>query len=88
MKLIVFILSSFSLLAIKPKFCVNCKFFKRDLFFSPRYGECLKFPKYNVLDYSIVSGKNISGDVSYDYCVIVRNYENMCGKNGKFYEER
>jgi hypothetical protein len=86
MKLLIFILSILSLSAIKPKFCVTCKFFKQDLILGPNYGVCSKFPKYKSLDYSVINGKNKTTDVSYDYCVIARKYEDMCGKEGKLYE--
>ena len=65
-----------SLTEITPKLCVNCKFFIR-LEGRNEYGRCSLFKK-NGMD--IDCGKD-----DFLYCLTVRSYEDMCGKEGKKY---
>lgn len=53
-----------------------CKFTK--------FGKCTQFPiiTYNT-DY-LVTG--IKDNTQYQYCSIVRQYDDLCGKEGKLYE--
>ena len=60
-------------LSNKRSLCEKCKFFKRDLFGGYYFGECYMFPK------------NISYR-EYEYCMITRNNNNMCGKDGKLFQ--
>jgi len=66
--------------SIKPKFCVNCKFY------SSTTGYCLKYPKEqdNKADY-LVLGKEIEKEKEYYYCTTSRKFEHMCGETGKEY---
>jgi len=70
---------------IKPKLCMNCTHFiqnHRDI----KYSKCSLFP--NLQDDTIFID-NIQHDIHVEYyhCSIARNYNHMCGKKGKKYEE-
>jgi hypothetical protein len=71
---------------IKPKLCVNCKFFKTD-FISNKYGKCSFFVTQKEDEYFLVNGVDNSKK-DYAFCSIARKYEDMCGKDGKFYEKK
>ena len=89
-----FLFSIFSLyssllsFAIQPntKFCIDCKFYKNNLFTSSEYGKCSLF-SYDVNDYFLVNG-NSNDKKNYKYCSVSRNYDHMCGKEGTFYEKK
>ena len=38
------ILSTFSVNSTKPKLCIDCKFFRNDLFAGSSFGKCSLFP--------------------------------------------
>jgi len=79
------ILSTFS---TKPKFCVDCKFFKLDLFSGNKFGKCLLFSKEEI-DYNfLVDGSKENKKIKYSYCSVARQFDNMCGKEGKLYEKK
>lgn len=90
------ILSPFSCLPIrnkfithldnKPKLCIDCKFFKKDLF-SNKYGKCSLFITEDDNKTFLVDGIDRT-QIEYQYCAIARKYEDMCGEEGKFYENR
>ena len=71
----------------KPNFCINCKFFKKDLFTRNIYAKCALFPKddysYNK-DY-LVDGFEKINKVDYYYCSTARNIDSMCGEKGNLY---
>ena len=71
---------------IKPvKLCINCKHFVlKPSFSNPENGKCLLFQKMNTDKKNLVTGYNDILD--YEKCIIVRNNENMCGEDGKYYE--
>jgi hypothetical protein len=70
---------------IKPKLCIDCKFFKKGLFDANKFGKCSLFPiKDN--DFFLVDG--IVKSSEYNYCSISRKYENMCGEEAKLYEKK
>jgi len=73
---------------IKPKLCCNCKFFIKDSLLPNRLGRCALFPKdqdkYD-RDY-LVDG--IEPKEEYSFCSIAREYKNMCGPDGFFYEKK
>ena len=85
------ILSPFSAMQIKPKFCIDCKFFKKDSsissFDNNKYGKCTLFENERGNDNFLVDGIDNSKK-EYTYCSIARKYEDMCGKEGKFYEKK
>ena len=72
----------FSLSEIKPNLCVNCRFFTKSFIIGNQYGRCCLFPKTE-MDTDLVTG--IKKDANYQFCSIARNYDDMCGKEGKKY---
>lgn len=80
------ILSPFSCSQIKPKFCIDCKFYKKDFFTSSEFGKCVLFPYGAHDDYFLVNRK-MDKNIEYYYCSTSRKSENMCGKEGKFFEK-
>ncbi len=74
------------------RFCVNCKFYKKDFFMSllpgMDYGQCAMFPIEPCNPEYLVTGKKKKYEKEYMYCSISRNYDHMCGKEGKFYEKK
>lgn len=81
------ILSTFSL---EPKLCINCKFFTKEFFFDNKFGKCILFPRedLNDIDNFLVNGIVEKKKIKYNYCSIARNYDDMCGKEGKFYDNK
>jgi hypothetical protein len=79
------ILPVLSLNEITPKLCVNCKFFRSNYINGNSYGKCSLFPKTE-LEIDLVTG--IKKDPKYQFCSIARDYEDLCGKEGKKYEEK
>jgi hypothetical protein len=84
--------SLFSAYTIKPKLCIDCKFFIKD-HTDDKFGKCVLFPKrnedYYYNDYFLVNGietKNKS--IEYHFCATSRQFDKMCGKEGKFYEAK
>ena len=71
-----------SLSEIQPKLCVNCKFFMNDFISGNKYGKCYFFPKTE-MDIDLVTG--IKKNYKYQFCSIARDYDSMCGKEGKKY---
>jgi hypothetical protein len=79
------IMSSVS--ALEPKLCKNCKHFipnPRDI----KYSKCSLFFKLQEDNYALIDGAEYVIPVDYFYCSITRNYNHMCGKKGKNYEEK
>lgn len=77
----------FLLLLVVPifslKFCIHCKHFitdnKENIF-----GKCKMFPQIeNKINY-LINGIEKDG---YSYCSTARQYEKMCGENGKMFEK-
>ena len=82
------ILLSFSVISLKPKLCIDCKFFTKNIFISNKFGKCSLFPIKEIDNGYLIDGvKNIK-NVDYQYCSISREYEHMCGKEGKLYEKK
>lgn len=78
------LLPAFSLKEITPKFCINCKFFKKDLGSDDKYAKCLFFTNIKYDNDYLVNGLKI---IDYHYCSIARNNDNMCGKEGKMFKD-
>jgi len=60
--------------------CKNCVFYKPDNFnsdFTSRFNKCEKFGKKNI----------ITDEITYNYADYCRSDENMCGNEGKYFEE-
>lgn len=74
-------------LEVKPaKSCVNCKhFFLENPLSDPENGKCLLFPIKKTVKKSMTRYTN---SVDYEKCIFVRNNEDMCGKQGKYYEHK
>ncbi len=67
--------------------CVNCKFFKNNFYTESKFGKCTKFPQ-NAPDYTLIDGISVKTKQEYYYCATARNSESMCGKEGKFYQDK
>lgn len=77
------ILPILSIKSVTQKFCINCKFFKKDFMNNNKYGRCSLFIKENA-DYLVVGIEEKSFD-NYYYCSTARGSEGMCGEEGKEY---
>jgi len=78
------IIPVFSLKEITPNLCINCKFFMNNFISGNTYGKCSFFPKKETKDVDyLVTG--IKKDATYSFCSIARDYDDMCGKEGKKY---
>jgi len=78
-----------SLNVIKPKLCINCKYFITDNVDS-KFGKCSLFTKEdneNIFN-MLVNGINENKIIDYYYCSTSRQTENMCGKEGKMYKRK
>lgn len=82
------ILSPFSAIQIKQKLCIDCKFFTKPFFTSNEFGKCVLFPRVVENDNFLVNGINTPTNKESHYCSIVRRHDDMCGKEGKFYEKK
>jgi len=83
----IFFLPILSFKEIKPKICVNCKYFITDNS-TGKYGKCSLFPKKENDIYKLVNGINSIIDIEYHYCSVVRDTEHMCGPEGKMYKKK
>ena len=73
---------------IGPKICINCKFYKKDFLTFSEFGKCTQFPYESYNDYFLVNGKDNYCNKNFHYCSTARQYDNMCGKEAKFYQEK
>ena len=85
----IFVLSSCILLfihafknaSVKPKLCINCKYFlPNDI--NNKYGKCILFPRVNENEIS-----HLVTSVDYNFCYTARGSHDMCGKDGKKYRK-
>ena len=85
------ILSMFSGYEIKPKLCIDCKFFRKYKFSNDNnYGKC-SFFRESIIDddnHYLVTGIEKDKEELYYFCSTSRNFQHMCGKEGKFYEKK
>lgn len=89
--LIIYYLNLFTFLSnsTKPKLCIDCKFFRSDLF-GKNFGKCSLFEKndnYDNADF-LVDGIKRNKKIEYNYCSVVRQFDDMCGKDAKLYEPK
>ena len=71
-----------------PKLCINCKFFvKENVFTLDEFSKCSKF-SYIEDDYFFVNGVKQPEKRKYYYCSTARNFDHMCGIEGKKFEEK
>jgi len=77
--IILFIISS--VISIKPKICINCKFCIPEEF--TQFSKCSLYPLYT--NYELVNGIE---NKEYKYCSTARMYDYMCGIEGKMYKKK
>jgi hypothetical protein len=84
-----FILPIFSLQEIKPKICINCKYFLTDNK-TGKFGRCSLFPIKEKNNNFLINGIVEDEINPYEYytCSIARNYDNMCGIEGKMHKRK
>ena len=84
------ILSSISL-QVKPNFCVNCKFAINE-YYNNKFIKCALFPINDLFDEAnfLVTGINSNSISEQDfiYCSTARQFNHMCGKEGKMYKKK
>jgi len=83
--------------SLKPtltKFCVNCKYYmpsESTYTGSAAYGKCMLFNITTIkLDqnYLVTGIDNSEVTVEYNYCSTARSMSDMCGMDGKRYEQK
>ena len=68
-----------------PKLCKNCKhFIKND--WNDYYSKCAVFPRIETSNLFLINGKHEEDFIDYLYCSTVREFDTMCGKEGKLYK--
>ena len=67
--------------------CVDCKFFKKKFLENPKFGTCAFFPKEVDEGYGFVTGKS-TARMEFEYCAVARQFELMCGNQGKYYQKK
>jgi hypothetical protein len=78
------ILPIVSLREIKPKLCINCKYFITDEM-TDKYAKCSLFPKEENNINFFVNGKL---NEEFHYCSISRSLNKMCGEEGRMYKRK
>ena len=78
------ILPIISLKQVKPKLCINCKHFITDND-TGKYGKCSLFERKEGKINFLVNGIN---EKEYYYCNTLRDTNNMCGEEGKYYKKK
>ena len=82
------ILPIFSFKEIRPKLCINCRYFITDND-TGEYGKCSLFPKVTVKMYDFfVNGIRKHEEKEYTYCSTVRSRDDKCGVEGKFHKRK
>ena len=77
-----------SLKEIKPKLCINCKYFIPNKV-DNKFGRCSKFPekeKENI--YRLVNGFKEDTPIQYHFCSTLRSISDFCGEEGKMYKKK
>ena len=72
---------------IKPKLCINCKYFITDNA-TGKYGRCMLFKIEGEKCYSLVNGNIMENRNEYQYCVLARQMEDKCGSQAKMYKTK
>jgi hypothetical protein len=76
-----------SLDVIKPKLCVNCKYFITDND-TGKFGKCSFFTKKSKIDfYMMVNGISENNNIEYYYCATARNCDDIVVKKEKCIKE-
>ena len=76
----------FCLNGIKPKLCINCKYFITDNN-TGKYGRCMLFQIEGEKCYNLVNGNVNENQNQYHSCVVARQMESKCGSQGKMYKK-
>jgi len=85
--LVIFFYFFVLILSLKPKLCINCKYFLTDNKLD-KFGTCLLFPRIDNQNYLLVNGIDDVKLADYHYCVTARGSISMCGQDGKEYKRR
>jgi hypothetical protein len=72
---------------IKPKICINCKYFITDNG-TGKFGRCSLFPKKENNVYTLVNGICEDKNNEYHFCSVSRQTNNMCGPEGNMYKKK
>ena len=72
---------------IKPKFCMNCKYFLTDNK-SNDFSKCSLFPLENENETFLVNGIVKEETLDYYYCSTSRAFDYMCGQEGALYKKK
>jgi hypothetical protein len=74
---------------IKPKLCINCRYFITDNVDS-KFSKCSLFTKEENVNnyYVLVNGIIENKIIEYHYCRTSRQIETMCGKEGKLHKRK
>jgi hypothetical protein len=81
------ILTAYSVTSIKPKLCIDCKFYKRN-FLNSKYSKCTALKRVVFDNSFLINGIKIKSVLDYEYCSIARTYNNLCGEDPKLYEKK
>jgi len=73
-------------LIISNKFCINCKYIIHNINNDYFYAKCSFYPKEKDNYLYLITGNK--SDIKCDYCSIAREFDSMCGIDGKNYEEK
>jgi hypothetical protein len=79
---IIFPISCFN--SVKPKLCINCKYFKLNNK-DTKFGQCSFFPKEEGKINFLVNGIN---EELYYYCSTARQSNDMCGPEGQYFKKK
>jgi len=72
---------------VKPKLCINCKYFISGKNNDDKYGKCELFKREESKKFELVNGIR-EDETKYNYCVIARELEFLCGIEGKMYKKK
>ena len=70
---------------MKPKLCINCKYFITDND-TGKFGKCSLFPSKENNIYNLVNGIH-KDNIEYHLCSASRQLDHICGKEGKMYKK-
>lgn len=74
-------------MTITPKFCVNCKYFIPSQM-GIQFGKCALFEREDTNHFLVTGGGENKKNSQNLYCKTARDWENMCGKEGKQYKRK
>jgi len=83
--LLMFLCGALLVDSIKPKFCINCKYFiKPSLGVSNEFAKCSLFIVEN--QKYLIDG--VHRESNYRYCYTAREFDSLCGKNATKYKKK